>query len=188
MYIIPLIFICLPMYALFIYFFWLRIQQSIYNIKHGSIKTILMWLNELFFTTALPIIGFIMINEGDFGSFNEVNNNALFKIPESLENTFFIISLLGIISYSFLRLVSYKKNYLSLINKLLVFPLTICLFTVIWIGVSLGYGLLPIFITLPVISPLISSFYILLLIKENSTDNQLSKSDVIDEHLLHTNI
>jgi len=178
----------LPLYALFIYLFWLRFQNAIWNIEINPIKRFLMWLNEILFTLILPIIGFFMINDKEgLGTFKDINNNAFFQIPESYKYHYYILSGITILLYFLLRISIHKVEYAPLIKKLAIIPLTSSLFTCSWLGISLGYGFLPMIITLPVISPLVSTLYILLLMKQHTTKTSSTATDLIDEHLLHTN-
>ena len=176
----------LPLYALFIYLFWLRFQKAIKNNEINAIKTFFMWINEILFTFILPIIGFFMINDKNgFGTFSDVNRNAFFQIPDSYKYHYFIISGITILFYLILRILSLNTQNTSLLKKLAIIPLVSSIFTCLWLGISLGYGFLPMLITLPVISPLVSAFYILLFINQKETPSKKIKSEAIDEFLIH---
>lgn len=183
MQILPIIFLFL-IYLSLIGGIFSRAIQSLLQIPLSKNFNRLSILVEFIFTILLPPIGFIMLlTKSFYSSIKEVNDSSIISLSEQEVIYLFIFSGIGILIYAWLRLSYNNKKIPFKAIALLFLPIIACLIAIIWLGEQLLIGLIPIGITLPVISPAISLLYILLFIFQRPANKYSSSQEILDAQL-----
>lgn len=173
----------IPIYILILWAIILRISEVFYFkllVKYRLFALVV----EIIITCILPIIGFVMIFDMD--KLDEVNRGSLLRIDRAVLPIYISVCIAGSLFYGFLRIKFYQNpKRKSKIYYFVIIPALLSFSACLWLGESLLYGLIPIFITLPVLSPLLSFMYSVLLLVQVNTNISSGMGDetLIDDFL-----